>query len=108
MERGTDEELAAVRREWRALERQRRVATHLLYGLTLLFGGLSVLLFLTVQPQEWCLYSYSPQPDSCTTVRLGTVFRAVLVGLALVALAAGGSIAWQSLQPRNGNGHRVR
>jgi hypothetical protein len=64
-----------------------------------------VALLLAVQPQEWCVYSYSSQPDSCTMVRLGGLARVGLFGLTLAGLAAGSWAVWESLQRRGGNSH---
>lgn len=107
MERGTDEELAAVTREWQTLERERRLTTRLLVGVSLVFVGAVAMLVFAGLPLEVCIYSYGLQPDACTTGTLGIVGQTLLFGLGAGALGAGAWLSWRSVRKLRGNGRHV-
>lgn len=107
MERGTDEELAAVSREWRALERERRLTTRLLVGVSLVFVGVVAGLLLAGLPLEACVYTYGLEPDSCATGTLGLLGQTALFAVAAGALAGGAWLSWESLRGLRGDGRHA-
>lgn len=82
MERGTEREREAVRERWAALERQQASATRLLGGLTLVSGGVAVLLLAAVT--DVCDTAPEGAVVGCTSV----VRSPIAVALALVGVAA--------------------
>lgn len=107
MERGTDEELAAVSREWRALERERRLTTRLLAGVSLVFVGVVATLVLVGLPLEACVYAHGLYAENCATGRLGVLGQLALLGVAAGALATGTWLSWGSLRGLRGNGRHA-
>lgn len=94
MERGTEWEHEAVRRRWATLERQRRLATRLVVGVTSLFLGVTILL-VTI-PSEACIGD-GGVPPRCFAV--GTATADVwLVLPGGIALAAGIWLSWAALR----------
>ncbi|WP_255150951.1 hypothetical protein [Halorarius halobius] len=93
MEQGTDRECAAVRREWRALERERRLTTRLLAGVALVFGGVVAALVFAGLPLEACVYTYGLRADSCSTTAVSAAGRVALAAVAAAALVGGAWLA---------------
>jgi hypothetical protein len=107
MERGTDEELDAVSREWRALAYERRLTTRLLVGVSLVFVGVVAALVLVGLPLEACVYAHGLYAENCTTGRLGLLGQLALLGVATGSLAVGGWLSWGSLRGLRGDGRHA-
>jgi len=96
MEHGTDEERAAVRERWAAMERQRALTDRLVYGAALL--GVGALLLVLQVPTRACVHGGSVAGAACTAVESPTPVETALAVLGAVALAVGAWLCWSAVE----------
>jgi hypothetical protein len=94
MERGTDWEYEAVRRQWATMERRRRATTRLLSGVTLCLAA--VVLFMLALAGEACVGD-AGIPPTCTAV-VPDRLTVVLLGGSLLALVSGLRVCWSAVR----------
>lgn len=90
MERGTDWEYEAVRKQWHIMQRRRKDTNRLLLGA--IFALLAVMLFLLAVVPEACIGD-GGIPPTCTPITTG----GIAIGLTLAgcfALASGTWFCW--------------
>lgn len=81
MERGTEWEQQALKREWDTMVRERKLATQFALGMTFLFGSLPLLVMGLAYPFEICSLPLYAGGKECMQTSMGAGTQVLLLSL---------------------------